>query len=98
MLMRSIVTTPYPSRPLDLQFLFLFPYNFYLPAVIFNSLSKRENIHESQSSSRKLTRQKSKTDLFAQFKDLKAALSLLCVAKATGGAPNKLSKMYEPKS
>jgi hypothetical protein len=29
-----------------------------------------------------------------QLKDLKADLSLLCVAKVTGGAPNKLSKMY----
>jgi hypothetical protein len=28
-----------------------------------------------------------------QLKDLKADLSLLCVAKVTGGAPNKLSKM-----
>jgi ribosomal protein L29 len=66
--------------------------------VLFNYLAKRENIHESQSSSRKLTRQKSRADLLAQLKDLKAALSLLCVAKVTGGAPNKLSKMYEPKS
>ncbi|KAI3817717.1 hypothetical protein L1987_11515 [Smallanthus sonchifolius] len=38
-------------------------------------------------------REKSKTDLFAQLKDLKAELALLRVAKVTGGAPNKLSKI-----
>lgn len=38
-------------------------------------------------------RGKSKTDLQAQLKELKAELSLLRVAKVTGGAPNKLSKM-----
>ncbi|KAJ6983242.1 60S ribosomal protein L35 [Populus alba x Populus x berolinensis] len=38
-------------------------------------------------------RQKSKTDLLAQLKDLKAELALLRVAKVTGGAPNKLSKI-----
>ncbi|GJW96234.1 60S ribosomal protein L35-like protein [Tanacetum coccineum] len=38
-------------------------------------------------------RSKSKVDLFAQLKDLKAELALLRVAKVTGGAPNKLSKM-----
>lgn len=30
----------------------------------------------------------------SQLKDLKAELALLRVAKVTGGAPNKLSKMY----
>lgn len=39
-------------------------------------------------------RQKSKADLLGQLKDLKAELALLRVAKVTGGAPNKLSKMY----
>lgn len=39
-------------------------------------------------------RQKTKADLLAQLKDLKAELALLRVAKVTGGAPNKLSKMY----
>lgn len=39
-------------------------------------------------------RNKSKVDLLAQLKDLKAELALLRVAKVTGGAPNKLSKMY----
>ena len=39
-------------------------------------------------------RNKSKTELLAQLKDLKAELALLRVAKVTGGAPNKLSKMY----
>ncbi|GJT61783.1 60S ribosomal protein L35-like protein [Tanacetum coccineum] len=34
-------------------------------------------------------RGKSKTDLFALLKDLKAELALLRVAKVTGGAPNK---------
>ncbi|KAI3799792.1 hypothetical protein L1987_35095 [Smallanthus sonchifolius] len=38
-------------------------------------------------------RNKSKADLFAQLKDLKAELALLRVAKVTGGAPNKLSKI-----
>jgi large subunit ribosomal protein L35e len=38
-------------------------------------------------------RNKSKADLLAQLKDLKAELALLRVAKVTGGAPNKLSKM-----
>lgn len=38
-------------------------------------------------------RNKSKTELLNQLKDLKAELALLRVAKVTGGAPNKLSKM-----
>ncbi|KAG9160817.1 hypothetical protein Leryth_008647, partial [Lithospermum erythrorhizon] len=38
-------------------------------------------------------RNKSKTDLLSQLKDLKAELALLRVAKVTGGAPNKLSKI-----
>ncbi|WVZ85213.1 hypothetical protein U9M48_032161 [Paspalum notatum var. saurae] len=38
-------------------------------------------------------RQKSKADLQAQLKEFKSELSLLRVAKVTGGAPNKLSKM-----
>ncbi|CAI9302813.1 unnamed protein product [Lactuca saligna] len=38
-------------------------------------------------------RGKTKADLFAQLKDLKAELALLRVAKVTGGAPNKLSKI-----
>ncbi|KAK4487500.1 hypothetical protein RD792_005856 [Penstemon davidsonii] len=38
-------------------------------------------------------RQKNKPDLLAQLKDLKAELALLRVAKVTGGAPNKLSKI-----
>ncbi|KAK8544473.1 hypothetical protein V6N13_056252 [Hibiscus sabdariffa] len=38
-------------------------------------------------------RNKSKTELLSQLKDLKAELSLLRVAKVTGGAPNKLSKI-----
>ena len=41
-------------------------------------------------------RGKSKTDLQAQLKELKSELSLLRVAKVTGGAPNKLSKMCVP--
>ena len=39
-------------------------------------------------------RQKTKVELLSQLKDLKAELALLRVAKVTGGAPNKLSKMY----
>ncbi|XP_049412320.1 60S ribosomal protein L35-like [Solanum stenotomum] len=38
-------------------------------------------------------RQKSKADLLGQLKDLKTELALLRVAKVTGGAPNKLSKI-----
>ncbi|KAH9703289.1 60S ribosomal protein L35-4 [Citrus sinensis] len=38
-------------------------------------------------------RQKSKVDLLNQLKELKAELALLRVAKVTGGAPNKLSKI-----
>ncbi|KAG6422920.1 hypothetical protein SASPL_113302 [Salvia splendens] len=38
-------------------------------------------------------RLKNKTELQAQLKDLKAELALLRVAKVTGGAPNKLSKI-----
>jgi len=38
-------------------------------------------------------RDKSKSDLSTQLKELKAELALLRVAKVTGGAPNKLSKM-----
>ncbi|KAF2557272.1 hypothetical protein F2Q68_00018052 [Brassica cretica] len=41
-------------------------------------------------------RDKSKIDLQNQLQDLKAELALLRVAKVTGGAPNKLSKMYVP--
>ncbi|GMN24377.1 hypothetical protein TIFTF001_000534 [Ficus carica] len=38
-------------------------------------------------------RNKNKAELQNQLKDLKAELALLRVAKVTGGAPNKLSKM-----
>ncbi|KAL8145736.1 hypothetical protein AgCh_003764 [Apium graveolens] len=38
-------------------------------------------------------RTKSKADLLTQLQELKAELSLLRVAKVTGGAPNKLSKI-----
>ncbi|KAL5676283.1 hypothetical protein ACJX0J_012414, partial [Zea mays] len=38
-------------------------------------------------------RGKSKADLQAQLKEFKSELSLLRVAKVTGGAPNKLSKI-----
>uniref|UniRef100_A0A6N2MSC4 Ribosomal protein L29 n=1 Tax=Salix viminalis TaxID=40686 RepID=A0A6N2MSC4_SALVM len=38
-------------------------------------------------------REKSKTELLAQLKEFKAELALLRVAKVTGGAPNKLSKI-----
>ncbi|KAA0062216.1 60S ribosomal protein L35-like [Cucumis melo var. makuwa] len=50
-----------------------------------NSTPARIKVHE--------LRQKSKGDLLAQLKDLKAELALLRVAKVTGGAPNKLSKI-----
>ncbi|KAL9322835.1 hypothetical protein ACSQ67_010888 [Phaseolus vulgaris] len=38
-------------------------------------------------------RSKTKAELLSQLKDLKAELALLRVAKVTGGAPNKLSKI-----
>lgn len=38
-------------------------------------------------------RDKSKSDLLAQLKELKTELAQLRVAKVTGGAPNKLSKI-----
>jgi large subunit ribosomal protein L35e len=38
-------------------------------------------------------REKSKADLQGQLKELKQELGALRVAKVTGGAPNKLSKM-----
>ncbi|KAK1321073.1 60S ribosomal protein L35 [Acorus calamus] len=38
-------------------------------------------------------RGKTKVELLNQLKDLKAELALLRVAKVTGGAPNKLSKI-----
>ena len=38
-------------------------------------------------------REKSKSELHAQLKELKQELGALRVAKVTGGAPNKLSKM-----
>ncbi|EEF30765.1 60S ribosomal protein L35, putative [Ricinus communis] len=38
-------------------------------------------------------RQKTRAELLNQLKDLKAELALLRVAKVTGGAPNKLSKI-----
>mmetsp|Transcript_10139 Transcript_10139/g.29139 ORF Transcript_10139/g.29139 Transcript_10139/m.29139 type:complete len:124 (+) Transcript_10139:89-460(+) len=38
-------------------------------------------------------RSKSKTDLDTQLKELKGELAALRVAKVTGGAPNKLSKI-----
>ena len=38
-------------------------------------------------------REKSKSELGAQLKELKQELGALRVAKVTGGAPNKLSKM-----
>ncbi|CAI0426753.1 unnamed protein product [Linum tenue] len=38
-------------------------------------------------------RNKNKTELLNQLKELKSELALLRVAKVTGGAPNKLSKI-----
>lgn len=43
-------------------------------------------------------RDKSKKDLLNQLKELKTELGGLRVAKVTGGAPNKLSKMCAPGS
>ncbi|KAJ8759827.1 hypothetical protein K2173_009928 [Erythroxylum novogranatense] len=43
-------------------------------------------------------RNKSKTELLSQLKELKSELALLCLAKVTGGAPNKLSKIKKQKA
>ncbi|PHU18567.1 60S ribosomal protein L35, partial [Capsicum chinense] len=51
----------------------------------YDESESRIKVHELRS--------KSKTELLAQLKDLKAELALLRVAKVTGGAPNKLSKI-----
>ncbi|CAI0426752.1 unnamed protein product, partial [Linum tenue] len=47
--------------------------------------SARIKVHE--------LRNKNKTELLNQLKELKSELALLRVAKVTGGAPNKLSKI-----
>ncbi|KAI7753595.1 hypothetical protein M8C21_021429, partial [Ambrosia artemisiifolia] len=52
---------------------------------VMMAMEARIKVHE--------LREKSKTDLFAQLKELKTELALLRVAKVTGGAPNKLSKI-----
>ncbi|RHN47109.1 putative ribosomal protein L29 [Medicago truncatula] len=54
---------------------------------LVNSTMARIKVHE--------LRQKTKADLLAQLKDLKAELALLRVAKATRAAPNNLSKIKE---
>ena len=40
-------------------------------------------------------RKKKKADLLKQLEELKTELANLRVAKVTGGAPSKLSKMYD---
>ncbi|CAI9296052.1 unnamed protein product [Lactuca saligna] len=56
-----------------------------IPGYIQIRYEARIKVHE--------LRDKTKADLFAQLKDLKAELALLRVAKVTDGAPNKLSKI-----
>ncbi|KAJ9521902.1 hypothetical protein QJQ45_024765 [Haematococcus lacustris] len=55
------------------------------PMVLCFTLAAKVKAHE--------LRGKSKQELLAQLKELKAELSGLRVAKVTGGAPNKLSKI-----
>ena len=69
---------------------FSFKFWCFLILGVFENVAARIKVHE--------LRQKTKADLLAQLKDLKAELALLRVAKVTGGAPNKLSKMYFPNS
>lgn len=64
----------------------LFDVNLLIVGDDFVVCEARIKVHE--------LRTKSKTDLLTQLKELKAELALLRVAKVTGGAPNKLSKMY----
>nr|VDC84564.1 unnamed protein product [Brassica rapa] len=68
----------------------------------FVSYSKEEVAAPQFNTTRKLTmarikvhelRERSKTDLQNQLQEFKAELALLRVAKVTGGAPNKLSKI-----
>lgn len=66
-------------------FFFFFLYFICCSSLSFFACEARIKVHE--------LRQKSKEDLLNQLKDLKAELALLRVAKVTGGAPNKLSKM-----
>ncbi|XP_060170265.1 large ribosomal subunit protein uL29-like [Lycium barbarum] len=66
------------------------PFSFFKPSLHNLHTEKRQamariKVHE--------LRNRSKIELLAQLKDLKAELALLRVAKVTGGAPNKLSKI-----
>ncbi|KAF8395053.1 hypothetical protein HHK36_018992 [Tetracentron sinense] len=70
------------KNPYSLIYFDLIWYFFF---VFVRNSSARIKVHE--------LRGKTKTDLLNQLKDLKAELALLRVAKVTGGAPNKLSKI-----
>ena len=71
---------------MSMNHLFFFLIGSYSSDYYFFVYVARIKVHE--------LRDKSKTDLQNQLQDLKAELALLRVAKVTGGAPNKLSKMY----
>ncbi|KAG0599453.1 hypothetical protein M758_12G153200 [Ceratodon purpureus] len=58
---------------------------FSLILIGFVCIAAKIRVHE--------LRAKSKNELLNQLKELKAELALLRVAKVTGGAPNKLSKI-----
>lgn len=74
------------NRYLKFSFLIRYLRNFWLRFILVSFNSARIKVHE--------LREKSKTDLQSQLNEFKAELALLRVAKVTGGAPNKLSKMY----
>ncbi|KAL3693590.1 hypothetical protein R1sor_007241 [Riccia sorocarpa] len=72
------------------RFHLLSPSNFCDPCVFIVTerpwaIMSKIKVHE--------LRTKSKQELLNQLKELKAELALLRVAKVTGGAPNKLSKI-----
>jgi ribosomal protein L29 len=67
--------------------LFMLRSSLILGAILLNVCVAKVKAHE--------LRGKNKTELLAQLKELKGELSALRVAKVTGGAPNKLSKIKQ---
>uniref|UniRef100_A0A804MHL5 60S ribosomal protein L35 n=1 Tax=Zea mays TaxID=4577 RepID=A0A804MHL5_MAIZE len=76
---------PHAAVFLNFAIHFSYPHSPPPPLVPRPIAMARIKVHE--------LRGKSKADLQAQLKEFKSELSLLRVAKVTGGAPNKLSKI-----